>query len=197
MLKKTLIAMAIAGALGVSSGVVYGESDTDHIASPNVTSHSTSETTSSPIAAADSSPIVEIGDGITASAAGFDDVYDGMVLASDDSGFEDGGGVGSTIGAGASGSVGFSSEGHAQTVSSLADEAYLVPAPLASYDGTRHWKVEVKPSDLAELDRMATENVYVMFPIEDAIVDPQLALTAGPDAFADLGNLVAEESSSS
>src|SRR5687768_16868284 len=109
MLKKTLIAMAVAGALGASTSA-FADSDTHHTASPNVTSHSMSET-SSFVSAADSSPVIEIGDGIMASAAAFDDVYDGMVLASDDSNFEEGGAVGSTSGIGASGSVAFSSDG--------------------------------------------------------------------------------------
>jgi hypothetical protein len=195
MLKKTLIAMAVAGALGASAGVFAG-SATQHNASENLMSSSMSETHAL-VSSIDTSPIVEIGDGITVSAAHFDESFDGIELASIDGDSDDGGAVGSTAGADASGSVGFSSDGRAHTVSSLADEAYLVPAPLASFDGTNYWKVEVKPSAVAELDRLATENVYVMFPIEDAIVDPQVALTAGPDAFADLGTLVAEESSSS
>jgi hypothetical protein len=67
----------------------------------------------------------------------------------------------------------------------LGSEVYLVPAPLAQYDGTRHWKVEVTPDRLDELDRLATENVYVMVPIDDAIVDPQAVLTQGIDAIVD------------
>jgi hypothetical protein len=39
----------------------------------------------------------------------------------------------------------------------------------------------VSPSKLDGVNRLLTENVYLMMPIEDAIVDPLVVLTAGPD----------------
>jgi hypothetical protein len=112
-----------------------------------------------------------------------DDEFDGY-MSSDDATA-----IGASSSAGGSGRVGFSSDGHVSTSSAvhssdaraLTDEAYLVPARLAHNDGKRYWKVEVSPSNLEDVNRLRTENVYVMTPIEDAIVDPLVALTAGPD----------------
>jgi hypothetical protein len=193
MLKKTLIAMMVAGAVGGSPGVL-AESSSGHTAY-NSDAVSTSahpmtpslqmDTSIDPVGAHVSAPI-EIGDGILASIV--DDEFDGLAS------LEDGTAVGATSSAGGTGAVGFSSDGrlpssstaHASSASAIArDEIYLVPAPLAHYDGARHWKVEVGPSEVGELDRLATENVYVMTPIEDAIVDPQIALTGTPDALVD------------
>ena len=181
MFRKTLIAMAVAGALGCSAGAFAG-SGTDHTA---YNDDSTLTTSSVAIESRNSvdmaSAPIEIGDGVLASIV--DDQFDGYASP------DDGTAVGASSSAGGSGTLGFSSDGHVSTsgaehtsaVSALTYEAYLVPAPLAYNDGSRYWKVEVSPSNLEEVNPLRTENVYVMTPIDDAIVDPLAALTSGPD----------------
>jgi hypothetical protein len=169
MLRKTLIAMAVAGALGCSAGALAG-SGTDHTAyndDSTLTTASSVGMQTSPNSLDVTPAPIEIGDGVLASFV--DDEFDGYMSA------DDGAAVGATSSAGGSGTVGFSSErhvitssaGHASDASALKDEAYLVPAPLAYNDGMRYWKVEVSPSHLEELNRLRTENVYVMTPVED------------------------------
>ena len=187
MLKKTLIAMAVAGALGCSSGVFAGSSThhDDHDASlahPVMTSPDRLNSGAS----------VEIGNGVIVSGAYFDDQFDG-VLVSDAQTAHDAVAVGSTSGSGG-GIVAFSSDGRRAVPNALKEEVYLVPAPLAAREnGLPYWKAEISPSGIGELERLATENVYVVTPIEDALVDPQFALRAGPDAYA---TLIGEETSS-
>ena len=183
MLRKTLIAMAVAGALGCSAGAFAG-SGTDDTAYNDDSSLTTMSSVGMETSrnSLDVAPApIEIGDGVLASIV--NDEFDGYASA------DDGTAVGASASAGGSGTVGFSSDGHVSTssavhtsdASALTDEAYLVPAPLAHNDGKRYWKVEVSPSKAEELNRLRTENVYVMRPIDDAIVDPVVALTSGPD----------------
>ena len=76
-------------------------------------------------------------------------------------------------------------------------EVYLIPAPLAATDAQRYWKVEADVASAEHLARLATENVYVATPIDDALVDPALALREGLDAYATLGDVDAGESGNS
>lgn len=178
MLKKTLIAMAVAGALGFSPGVFAGSSShrdayDASLVHPAMTSPDRANTGAS----------LEIGNGVTVPAASFDDHFDGVLVAGADTA-DDAVAVGSTSGSGG-GAVAFSSDGREAVSNALKEDVYLVPAPLASNEnGLPYWKVEIGPSEVGELQRLATENVYVVTPIEDALVDPQLALRAGPDAYA-------------
>jgi hypothetical protein len=170
MLKKTLIAMAVAGALGCSAGA-FAESGTHHGSYYNSLS-----SLSHPVH--------------------LDDDFDGVWTAEADTSFDDATAVGSTS-ASAGGTVAFSSDGRAPTQKIGAEEVYLVPAPLAAADGVvKYWKTEIKPSNVDELDRLATENVYMMTPIEDAIADPQLVLKYGVDAYASWTDDSVAESSS-
>ena len=170
MLKKTLMAMAIAGAFGFSAGAL-ANSNLMH-----------GNTVSALTPAEGSTPMMEIGDGILA-AAGDDDLAT-MAAWNDDPA------VGATSSA-AGGEVGFASDGTSiartgglvSDANATVDEVYLVPAPLARNGGSLYWKLELTPAvGIAQADRLATENVYVMRPVEDAIVDPVAALSEGPDA---------------
>ena len=178
MLKKTLLALAVMGAF--SSAPAMAESDVQH-SSLSESTWSSSESTALKMDATPdmSAPSVEIGDGVR--AATWDDSFDGYAA-------EEAMGVGATASSSGTGAVSFASgEGASSSMSSTSvasvprEEVFLLPAPLAEYDGSRHWKLEVSPTTAAELDRHATENVYVATRIDDAIVDPQVALTEGPD----------------
>jgi len=109
----------------------------------------------------------------------WDDEFDGLAA------------VGGTEGAGGSGSGGFSSAASGSQGDVMSEEVYLIPAPLAQFDGERYLKAQVRSAQ--EIDRLATENVYVAIPIDDAIVDPVAAITSGPDAFANLSDATAWE----
>ena len=179
MLKKTLFAMAITGLLGCSAGALAGSGSTQSYNGINNLPQSMAGVLG---AEAVSAP-VELGDGILAWVV--DDEFEGAQAPNVETA------VGTTAGTGGSGSLSFASDGRfgssnigSETHNALAEEVYIVPAPLAYNNGVRHWRVELTPSNVAELNRLATENVYVMKPIEDSIVDPHTALTSGPDAFA-------------
>ena len=184
MFRKTLLATAIAGVFGCSAGA-FADTGADHSAyGGSIGSYSAAG-----LAALehDRSARIEIGDGLMAAIG--DEEFDGYAL-------EDGAmAVGASAGSGAGGEIAFSSDSGVSThrtaardETPLADEAYLVPAPLSANDGRRYWKVEVTASDPHALERLATENVYVMMPIEDAVVDPVQAITRGPDVVVDSGS---------
>ena len=190
MLKKTLGTLAVAGALGSAPVIAGGDKAAYSEATWSSAESTPSLRMDTSMDFGMSAAPIEIGDGVL--AAVFDAQFDGQVA-------EEATAVGASASRAGSGEISFSSsEGesysthHASAESAVKDEVFLFPAPLAHNDGTRYWKLDVSAADAKEVDRLATENVYVMLPIEDAIVDPQIALTSGPDGIL---NALSSESS--
>ncbi|HYC48660.1 MAG TPA: hypothetical protein VED01_24555 [Burkholderiales bacterium] len=64
----------------------------------------------------------------------------------------------------------------------LDTEVYVVPAPLAEFDGSGYWRDEVASAE--DLEQLKTENVYVMTPIYD-VIDEQMLLSFESDSSGD------------
>ena len=83
---------------------------------------------------------------------------------------------GMTSSLGASGSTGFDSAlSSADAARNYAvTEVYLVPAPLAAFDGDNYWTMEVTPTE-ESIDRLASvTDFYIVTPIYEAMVDTSL-----------------------
>ena len=83
--------------------------------------------------------------------------------------------IGMTSSLGASVSAGFESSLSSEPIENYAiTEVYLVPAPLAAFDGDNYWTMEVTPSE-DSIDRLASvTDVYVITPIYEEMVDASL-----------------------
>ena len=84
--------------------------------------------------------------------------------------------IGMTSSLGGYGSTGFDStlSGGAAHEAYATTEVFLVPAPLAAFDGDGYWIMEVTPTE-ESIDRLASvTDFYIITPIYEALVDTSM-----------------------
>ena len=205
MKRKDLISLAVAGALGFSASAFAGmgkHHGSLEVATPSAVSESAPWLTGQPHLAGwraalplstagidyslgaghDFSASASEGHADTLASSDFDSDATGM--SSSEGGFGAGSFSSSAFESDSLESSGLTGDEHATAET----EVYVVPAPLAEFDGSGYWTEEIASAE--ELERVMTDNVYVMTPIYEDIIDPSMVLSEATDT-ADFGESLA------